>query len=247
MSKVLTAEDKATIQEWTDNFGRGLEALEKAKQLNEGDYLVLYVGQDRKSLKLQLNSYGAPVKYKVVHSTEHGIPFIKKVNKKGTPVGPIYSCTGGLDSDDYRYEGQSFEFRLDPDYADAILLQDEYDPAALHRSRQNLWKEVTQHNKKAKVNTSTLRDVIEFFKNTNIGETLWASNRGFYLIQDKQTMTRQDFNATLKDTYTNAKGPYVIVLTVRDKNNKISKITADFFYRKALYNERPRSYKELKT
>ena len=124
MSKnTLTAEDEQISEDWNEQFGRGLEALEKAKQLNVGDYLVLYVGPDNKNMKLQLNSYGAPVKYKVVHSTAHGIPFIKKVNKKGNPIGQLYSCTGGLDSDDYCYSGHSFEFRLDPDFADAIILQ----------------------------------------------------------------------------------------------------------------------------
>jgi hypothetical protein len=243
----LSANDLETIKEWNDSFGRAIEAIEKAKQLAIGDFLVLYVGNDIKSMKLQLNSYGAPVKYKVVHSTEHGIPFLKKVNKKGTPVGQIYSCTGGLDSDDYRYSGQSFEFRLDPDFADAILLDDEYDPAQLHRSKQDIFKAVTKHNKEVKLNTSTIQDVVAVFQNAQVGDTLWTSNAGFYLIQDKTTMTAKDFNDKAKwSEQTRIKGPYVIVLTVRDKNSKVRQISPDFFHHKALYKERPRTYKELK-
>jgi len=247
MSKnTLTAEDKQIIEDWNEQFGRGLEALEKAKQLNVGDYLVLYVGPDNKNMKLQLNSYGAPVKYKVVHSTAHGIPFIKKVNKKGNPIGQLYSCTGGLDSDDYRYSGHSFEFRLDPDFADAIILQDDYDPAALHRSKQDIFKSVTAHNKAAKLDTHELKDVIEIFKNANIGDTYWTSHTGFYLIQDKKTMSAKDFNAKAKyNDQTRIKGPFVIVLTVRDKNGKVRDITPDFFWQKSLYKDRPRTYKEL--
>lgn len=244
----LTTADKQVIKSWTDQFARGLDALEKARQLKVGDYLVLYVGHDPKNLTLQTNSYGAPTKYLVVHSTEHGIPFIKKVNKKGKPVGELFSCTGALDTDTYVHQGAAFEFRLDPDYADSIILQDpSYDPAVLHRVKQEAWKEVTKHNKKAKVDTSTLTKVIDFFKNINIGDTMWVSHHGFYLVQDKQTMSRQDFRNNLKDNYTNAKGPWVIVLTVIDKKNKVHKITADFFVNKALYKERPRTYKELNT
>jgi len=243
----LTSDDLATIKEWNDSFGRAIEAIEKAKQLSIGDFLVLYVGQDLKSMKIQLNSYGAPVKYKVVHTTEHGIPFLKKVNKKGTPVGQIYSCTGGLDSDDYRYAGQAFEFRLDPDFADAILLEDTYDPAQLHKTKQEIFKAVTKHNKAAKVNTQDIRGVSDFFAKTNQGDTLWSSHSSYFLVQDKKTMSAKDFNTKAKwNEQTRIKGPFVIVLTVRDKNGRVKDITPDFFHHKALYRERPRTYKELK-
>lgn len=244
----LTAADKEIIKSWTEHFSRGLDALEKARQLKVGDYLVLYIGHDHDNLTLQTNSYGAPTKYLVVHSTEHGIPFIKKVNKKGTPFGELFSCTGALDTDTYVSPDGAFEFRLDPDYADSIILQDpSYDPAVLHKVKQEIWKEVTKHNKKAKIDTSTLTKVVDFFKNVNIGDTVWTSHNGFYLVQDKQTMSRQDFKNNLKDNWTNAKGPWITVLTVLDKKSKTHKITADFFVKKVLYKERPRTYKELNT
>ena len=242
MSSDLTTADKQLIEQWTSRFERGLDALEKAKQLNVGDYLVLYIDN-----QIRTNSYGAPIKFKVVHSTRHGIPFVKKVNKKGDPVGQIYSCTGSLDTDDYNQYGDTFEFRLDPDYADSIILQDQYDPSQLHKSRQEMWKEVTAHNKNAKVNTTHLGGIVKFFEKVNVGDTLWTSNIGHYLVQDKEIMTRQDFKNNVKDTETRTKGPFIIVLTVRDKKGKIFKITADFFSYKALYRERPRTYKELKT
>jgi hypothetical protein len=208
----------------------------------------LYAGEDSRSLKLQTNSYGAPIKYQVVHISKGGIPFAKMVNKKGDLTGAVFSCINPPNL----YTGSSFidglyEYRLDPDYVDSILLQDTYDPAVLHRFRQAAWKEISEHNKRTRVNTRTLSSINKFFEGVNAGDTLWTSHMGSYLVQNKQVMTRQDFRAKLKDNYTNATGPWVTVLTVLDKKNKVLQITADFFRDKALYKERPRTYKELKT
>jgi len=242
----LSSEDKRVIDDWNEKFGRGLEALEKARQLSLNDYLVLYVGNDAKSLKLQTNSYGAPTKYKVVCTTQHGIPFIKKVNKKGNPVGKLYSCTGALDNDDYRYSGQHFEFRLDPDYADSILLDDSYDPAVLHKTKQDIFKSVTEHNKLAKVKTTDINGIVEFYKTVNIGDTLWTSHNSSLFVQDKKTMSAQDFRKVARHHAARLKGPFVEILIVRDKNGKVKEVAPDFFYYKALYRDRPRTYKELK-
>jgi hypothetical protein len=237
----LTVEDKRCIEEWNEQFGRALGALEKAKQLNVGDYLVLYCGQDPNTLKLQINSYGAPTKYKVVTVADYGIPFIKKVNKKGTPVGALQSVTGSLESDDYRYAGSHFEFRLDPDFADALILEDEYDPSQLHKAKQEIFKAVTKHNKEVKINTSTLSHIVAHFQTVKIGDILWTSNSGHYLVQDMKTISVKKYSH-----YTNLKGPFIQVLTIKDKNGKNREVTADFFLCKALYRERPRTYRELK-
>ena len=242
----LTPDDFLVINEFSRIFEPGLEAIEKARQIAVGDFLILYLGDHTGAMAVQKNSYGAPVKYKVVFSSKHGIPFVKRVSKNGTPVGKIFSCMGGLETDTYRYAGQKFEFTLDPDFADSILLQDEYDPANLHRSKKDIWKAVTEHNKSCKIKTYEIKDVTTFFKAVNIGDTVWTSNISYYLIQDKKTMSPKDFNSNVKREYeTRLKGPFITILTVRDKKNKVRDICPDFFWQKALYKERPRTYKEL--
>ncbi|CAM6003916.1 unnamed protein product [Sphagnum balticum] len=242
----LTNEDQAVINEFVQKFEAGIEAIEKAKQTQVGDYLVLYLGDHNGNMVIQKNSYGAPVKYKVVHSSKHGIPFIKRVSKKGTPVGKLFSCIGGLETDNFRSPGQKFEFTLDPDFADSILLADEYDPANLHRSKKDIWKAVTDHNKANKIKTHEMKDVVAFFRTINVGDTLWTSNISFFLVQDKKTMSPKDFNTKAKwKDQTRYRGPFVTVITVRDKSGKVRDICPDFFHQKALYRERPRSYKEL--
>jgi predicted nucleic acid-binding protein len=247
MSKnALSQEDKSRIEEFSQRFEAGLDVLEKAKQLNIGDYLVLYLSDDiNGKMRLQTNSYGAPIKYRVVHSTKHNIPFVKKVNKKGDPVGQLYSCVGHLETDDYRHATQKFQFELDPDYADSLLLQDGYDPSILHRSKREIWKDVTEHNKKNKVDTHVLGNIVNCFNDVKVGDMLWSSNASFFLIQDKKTLSRVDFNAKRSVGPTRVKGPFIMVLVVRDKNGMVKEITPDFFAYKALYKERPRSYKEL--
>lgn len=247
MSKItLTTADHQVINEFNSKYEAGLDALEKAKQLQVGDFLILNLWDYKGDKSLHKNSYGAPIKYKVVTASKHGIPFIKKVNKKGEPIGKLYTCMGMLESDDYRIDGQKFEFELDPDFADSLLLQDQYDPATLHKSKKDIWKSVTEHNKACKVKTGTIQEVVLFFNAVNVGDTLWTSNVSHYLIQDKKTMSPQNFNNSIKHYHgTRIKGPHVIVLTLLDKKGKTKDITADFFHCKALYKERPRTYREL--
>ena len=241
----LTPEDRAFISEFDKQYSAVIETLERAKQFKLGDYLVLYLSDANGNMGLKKNSYGAPVKYKVVFVNNYDIPFIKQVNKKGNPVGSISSCAGSR-SDEYRHINDRFEFALDPDYADAILLQDEYDPANLHRSKKDIWKAVTDHNKACKIKTQDIKQVVDFFKTVNVGDTLWSSNVTHYLVQDKKILSPADFNKNTKySMHTRIKGPFVTVLTVRDKNGKVKDISPDFFHWKALYKERPRTYKEL--
>ena len=161
-------------------------------------------------------------------------------------MGRLFSLCG-TEVDDYRQIHQNFKFEFDPDYADSILLQDKYDPAVLHKSKKDIWKAVTDHNKACKIATGTLKDITDFFNVVNPGDMLWTSSIGHYIVQDKKTMTPADFN-NAKPRFgfqTRIRGPFVLVLTVLDKRGKSRDITADFFLKKALYKERPRSYKEL--
>jgi len=241
----LTSEDQEYIRVFDNQFNPIIETLVRIRQFKLGDYLILHLSGPDGSMHVKQNSYGAPIKYQVVHVNDIEVPFVKKVNKKGTPVGQIYSCAGAED-DSYRDIDQKFEFALDPDYADSILLQDNYDPANLHRSKKEIWKAVTDHNKACKVKTNEIKDVINFFQTVNVGDMLWTSNVSHFLVQGKKTMTPRDFNNKVNFRYrTQVKGTSVTVLTVVDKRGKALDISPDFFWEKALYKERPRTYKEL--
>src|ERR1035437_1671589 len=214
---VLSVDDKETLEDFIDVYEGGLKNLERIKQLNVGDYLILYLDDHKGNMVLQKNSYGAPIKYKVVCSTEYGIPFVKRVNKKGNPIGDLYSCTGMADNDWFHDPDQKFNFELDPDYVDSLLIQDGYDPALLHKSKQDIWKAVTLHNRSCKITTKSLNDCVAFFTNVKVGDTLWTSALSSFLVQDKKTCTKQDLGKAKKwSSRTSIKGPFVTVLTVRE-------------------------------
>lgn len=243
----ISASDQAVLSEFESKHGPVLSAVEKAKKFNLGDYLILRVKDFAGNFKIKSNSYGAPVKFVVVHINRHGIPFIKKVSKQGNPVGKMYSCIGSLEGDDYCYPWQDFEFILDPDFADSILLQDSYDPSTQHKARQEIWKAVTEHNKKHKIQTRSIAKIVNFLQTVNVGDTLWSSTRTYFVVQDKKLVPRGEVYKSVKNAQTHRiKGPFILVLTIVDKKGKVKNITADFFEHKALYSQRPRSYAELK-
>ncbi len=243
----LSSEDKLILDDFVQLFEAGFEAIEKAKQIAVGDYLILHLHDPvRNEMVQQKNSYGAPIKFKVVYCSKHGIPFVKRVNKKGEPVGRLFSCMGALHTDYFHKPGQKFEFSLDPDYADSILLQDEYDPAQLHKSKKDIWKTVTDHNKAHKIKTRHMNDVIAFVSTVKVGDMLWTSRTGYFLVQNIAIKSPRDFNATAKHIdRTHLKLATIVVLTIKDKKGTVKDVAPNFFYWKALYRERPRTYKEL--
>jgi hypothetical protein len=91
-----------------------------------------------------------------------------------------------------------------------------------------------------------MKDIVSFFHTVNIGDMLWISNVSYFLVQGKAMMTPGNFNSKVKlNMRTTIKGTVVTILTIKDKNGKVLNISPDFFRRKALYKERPRTYKEL--
>lgn len=242
---LLSGDDLAVVKQFNTIYEAILTTVERAKQFKLNDYLILRISEPNGALSIQTNSYGAPIKYKVVHVTDLGIAFVKRTGKKGEPTGRIYSCCG-TEGDNYRKMAQNFQFELDPDYADSLLLQDGYDPAQLHKSKQDIWKAVTEHNKAARVDTTTVNECYKYLLSVKVGDTLWVSHTGFLLVQDKKTMTAAEYNVVAKwKDRTRARTHSVLVVTVRDKNGKIRNVIPDLFWGKALYKERPRTYKEL--
>ena len=250
----LSDNDLYMVDTFESEVGRYLEAIKRARQFKVGDFLILKISYDDTSpLTVRSDSYGAPIKYQVVYVNEHGVAFVKRINKKGEPFGHLESCVG-LELDSYMEDSDTkFVFELDPDYADSLLLQDAYDPASLHRSKKEIWKSVTEHNKACKIPTGSLIEVNTLFGALNIGDTVWSSSVGFYFVQDKKTLTRTEYKKLYPDhigmhyawQVKGQKWTTITVLTLRDKNGKVKEVVPHDFWRKALYKERPRSYKEL--
>ena len=121
--------------------------MERVKTFAEGDYLIamkvnLVTGKD----KAINDSYGVPLKYKVIHIDEHGIPWIKRINSLGQPKGSIINLIIA-ETKDYICSvddlGAVFtppiahtKFLLDPEYIDSLILgPSAYDPVIRKKNR----------------------------------------------------------------------------------------------------------------
>lgn len=245
----ITAEEQLTINNKEAKLKELLDTLDKIRQFKVGDYLIWYEHDYQGNWHPHLNSYGAPIKYTVVAVSASGFPFMKAINANGNPVGEMFNGLGSQEFDnDYIDQGVRSRWELDPDYADSLLLQEEYDPAHIHRSKKQIWKEVTNHNKAHKIKTDEIGSIVDFFRTLNTGDLIWTSNVSHYMVRAVTTMPKKDALklVTFSGAFSNrVKGPFVLVLNVVDKHGNCKDIAADFFFRKALYKQRPRTYKEL--
>lgn len=243
----ISAEEQLEIEEVENGLKQLMESIEQSKQFKVGDYLIAYLPDENGKWKLDCNSYGVAYKHVVVYSSPNGYPYIKRLNITGQPIGDLISGWGQCDMSDYIEQEGPIKWELDPDYADSLILQEEYDPTQLHKNKRALWKEVTQYNKANKIDTYDIPPILEFFKTLKIGDMMWTSSSGYYLVQDIKLVSKaKALNTIVRGNWeVRIKGPNVLVLTVVDKNGAVKDIAADFLWRKALYKQRPRTYKEL--
>jgi hypothetical protein len=240
---ILTPEDIMNITRYEQDRDLILQNIWSLAKFKVGDFLILKMSEYRNGpIKIQVDSYGAPIKFLVVHVTPGGMPWLKRVNNKGLPTGHAEPC---FDMETAQYH--KFEFELDPDYTDSILLQDKYDPCSLQRSKKVIWKEVTEHNKANKIPTRNIKDIMTFFETVTPGDTLWTSSKGSRFVKDKKVVKMTDyFRKTACHGWKQKDVPAtMVVLTVTDNKGNDKDIDARFFHWKALYKQRPRSYKEL--
>lgn len=260
----LSKKELELVTKSTRHFDSLNKAVSRLKQFKVGDFLILHIKKYDGTLKPSTNSYGALNKFKVVHVSEGGMPFVKRVNKDGNLNKTVMSCTGQLlldedtilDPENYHHynewniEPVELIFQLDPDYADALILQGAYDPGQLHRERKEAWKAITDHNKSLKVDTKSLNKVIAFFKSLKAGATFWTSSENYYCVQEITHVTKTQIKHAYRfhksvHAYAATKGPYIPKLVVVDKKGNIKDMYPDSLFKKTIYSARPRSYKEL--
>lgn len=252
----LSTKELNAIEHATCEYEILIKRLETVKQFKVGDYFITkgvvdYNEETDNSIyDVLTNSYGAVTKYVVVHVTPSGIPFAKKLNAGGKPVGPLTSMVGGLGDTSIHIDHfeNEIEFELDPEFAEAIILDStsEYDPAGAHKSKKELFADIAKHNKAAKIDTHGGDKVNDFFLKLNVGDMFWQSPNSFFLVKNKVIETKGSPNFHRVRYLTGKRMSQVAVLTVEDKRGNQKTVTGPDFAYKALYSQKPRSYKELK-
>lgn len=219
-----------------------------------GDHLIIYSiaggyetshGTAEISKEICKNSYGAPKKYVVVHVDNVGIRYCRLINSKGVPQGPLLSCIGEgpYDEEGLSLWRDSFEFAIDPDFADALIMDDRenFDATATQRHKKAIRDEITKFNKAHKVLLGSNQDCLNFTASLKPGDTFWTSSKKSYIVQSIKSET------SLKSFYPCyfPRGTTVHRVTLLSNTGKTFERTTSYFFHKAVYRQRPRSYKEL--
>lgn len=229
------------IKERENQIASVVGAIENAAKFKVGDYLVAYnpAVKGIRSREVITNSYGAPKKFIVVHTDKFGIPYIKELNKNGQSIGNLLSPVK-LDRNNYMSSFSDMEFEVDPDYADAIIFEDEegFDATATQKQKSDMFKAITAHNKSLKVDWRDVPALIAFLKSLKPGDVVWRSIKSNFTI-----LTIKPIPTTHRDTRLSE---YDDFGTAQDNKGNIFDLNYGTFKWKAIYKGQPRSYKELK-
>jgi hypothetical protein len=178
---------------------------------------------------------GFPKKYKVVHISKMGIPFLRQLSAVGNPVGDAFippeavsvRALEMVSEKETKLMNQPVNGRFvaDPGQLDAILLQEQFDPMEAHREKSKLFNEINKHNKRVAVETgNNYQSISNFFKRLQPGDKFWTSVEKQYVIQSVVKVNRE----------------YVITCT--DINQATVEFRFSNFMYKRLYSEQPRSF-----
>jgi hypothetical protein len=245
MSK-LKYEETHFIERMEKDFEFMLKRIEDMRRFQLGDYLIGFRKRDPEynatiseyehMSEPILNSYGLPTKFKVVAVDKNGIPYIKELNKKGIPFGRLI-VTVDFNTDEF--DGAQDIYKVDPDYTDSIILgESEFDPTKTQKIKSNLHKDITKHNKSHKINTHDLKEIDTFLSTLTVNTVIWKSNTKSW------TITKMMRHSVPKDVSQRHKWDSPL-FEVQDSKGSIFEISVNDIRYKALYKERPRTYKEL--
>jgi hypothetical protein len=235
-----------------------LEEIDRCKQFKVGDYLigrrVDYNGKF--SVVVQSSAYKTPEKFVVVYVNKDGIPFYKKLDVYGKEIGILTCCLVSQQlsvTRDVKFEGSEYYMELDPDYADAIILdsKDTFNPSLQRRQKVELYREITKYNKECKINTKDKVALEKFFKTLKNGDILYKSPQTFYTVQNTESMNRKQaqqkygYKFDVDSVHHATKLTLVHVVDSKGKAKILSSALWEMQFSN-LYNKKPRAYKELK-
>lgn len=266
MSYKLTPRDKHHVEEQEELVRELVTAANYIKSFNVDDYVVLhdrYLDDEDEVVEEPVtNSYGSSIKYKVVTVSKQGMPYLRRLGPKGALIGnlialidlrskdPDHENDRLYNTDQYIDKCNEPVFKVDSDYTDAVILSDEdaYDPTAAHRAKSETFKEITKHNKGVKIKTSDVETLFDWLLNLKVGDTFWRSQNNMFTITDiKQIMPNRDWQYDkYKPTVRKRKLRTIPEIVVTDRKGKAAKLWPMDFKHKAVYTQRPRSYKEMK-
>ena len=211
-----------------------------ADKFKVGDYVIAYWPAqtiddgygEYAPPELIKNSYGLALKYQVVYVDENKIPYIKTLNKNNKPYGPLecpIKISGHVDECRIRYT-----IEIDPDYTDAILLEDEanFNATQTLKAKVALRQEIVEHNKKFKIKLDSPRDVQVLYSKVKPGDILWRSSKSSISVVEVVAVGSGNH-------------PIRRLKILTNKNKEITYRTSQLVNMN-LYTDQPRNFSELR-
>lgn len=221
--------------------GSIVDAVQEVAKFKIGDFLIAFRPETAYDKRHQItNSYGAAKKYTVVFVDKYGVPYMKELNKNGTPIGQLISPLK-LDNSDYRaFIDKRIEFEVDPDYADAIIMDNEdgFNATERHKAKSDNFKEITKHNKSLKVKFKDNTELLQFLKTIKVGDVYYRSIKTYFTILTLNPIPTTHGGRRIQE--------YVPFGTAQDSKGKVFNLDHGTFLWHAIYRGQPRSYNELK-
>lgn len=206
-----------------------------------GDYVVAYWpaveiddwNDEAEPRQLITNSHGLAKKYQVVYIDDNHIPYMKLLNKNNVPYGEL-KCPIKIS----HHIGETriiYEFDVDPDYTDAILLENETNFNATQDllNKTNLRKEIIEHNKKIKIKLNCFKDVQVFYSAVKAGDILWRSTKSSISVVEVITKLKPA-------------GGSIRSLKILTNQNKEIVYRASQLLNMNLYTDQPRTFNETR-
>lgn len=245
----LTDEENEFISSRESMIDILLENIEAVKGFRVGDYVVAHYKECDSNIKIPwTNSYGIARKFIVVYVDKYGVPFIKQLNSKGLPIGDLISIL------EYSWDSYergllswiSYELEVDPNYADALILDDvdTFNASAEHQEKSSLYKEIAKHNKVYRIDLSGKDLCLKFVKQLTVGDVLWRSAKTSWIVSyiglvspGGYVLTGHKRGSRISDTYN---------ITFTDNKGKQLFYNQYALLNKVLYSQQPRTFNELK-
>lgn len=172
-----------------------------------------------------------PQRYVFIFKDEFGIGYVKRLQVSTGKLGSDIFCFTD-------YDTSATKFEVDPEYAEQIFLDAEFDIKRLHKESLEARKIISKMNRKNGLKLKTLKDANDFFNGVPVGGKFWMSSdytakwtQEMEIIKvQKIAVTSMDVNNDWpwktfkerhkKDLAYGVNDTYVLKITVADSHSK---------------------------
>lgn len=176
MKVELTKEQEAEIKYALDNNSvrRWLQQKDNMK-FEIGDVVLKYNLRTDYQTKKQswvaenINSDNQLAqRYVYIYEDEFGIGYLKQLRVANGSLGKELYCLTDFNLKEVKFE-------VDPEYAEKVLLDGEFDIKEIHKASLRARKIVTKMNRKIGKKGKTVQDFNDMFDNVKVGDTFWTT------------------------------------------------------------------------